>query len=136
MLGFVSFDLRHDEAALVKLKAELPAWQKPLDLANWSLQEPPTGPEWKKLRRDRISRSDLMVVLVGNDVATAANVLEDIQFAKGSNVPFFGIYLDGADSGSPPPAGLAKNRIVSWDATRVSAALDQMMNEGKHHKFK
>ena len=136
MLAFVSFDLGHDEPAFGKFIEGSSGCTTALQVEHWSLKPPAGGPEWHKLRRDRISRSDLMIVLVGNDTATADNVLEEIHLAKLSNVPFFGIYLEQAVPASPLPSGLPGNRTMPWDWLRIPAALDQLMKEGKHHKFR
>jgi hypothetical protein len=135
MLAFVSFDLGNDEPVLGKFIEGSSGCTAALQVDHWSLKPPAVGPEWQKLRRDRISRSDLMIVLVGNDTATSDNVLEEIRLAKLSNVPFFGIYLEPAGAAPSLPSGLPANRTMPWDWLRIPAALDQLMKEGKHHKF-
>jgi hypothetical protein len=136
MLAFVSYDLGNDEPALGKFIEGSSGSTAALQVDHWSLKPPAAGPEWQKVRRDRISRSDLMIVLVGAETATADNVLEEIHLAKLSNVPFFGIYLEPVVPDTPLPPGLPVNRTMPWDWLKIPAALNQLMKEGKHHKFR
>ena len=52
--------------------------------------------------------------------------------AKELNVPFFGVYVDGADSSSTLPSGLARNLTIAWTWAGIAKAIDQMMAEGKN----
>src|SRR6266545_1094616 len=117
MLAFVSFDLGHDELAFGKFVEGSSGCATTLRVEHWSLKPPSGGPEWPKLRKDRISRSDLLIVLVGDDTATA----EEIRLARASNVPFFGIYLDQAGPTAALPSGLPANRTISCDWQRIPA---------------
>jgi hypothetical protein len=76
----------------------------------------------------RIGRCDFMVVLVAhgmNRTQVAAEILE----AKRCNVPFFGVYVSGAQAGSPLPDGLGANRTIPWDWDRIAAAISQVTRE-------
>ena len=65
-------------------------------------------------------------------MAFATGVNKEIQMAKDQNVPFFGVYVDGANTSSNLPAGLARNRTIDWDWKKISDAIDQVMKEGKN----
>ena len=52
--------------------------------------------------------------------------------AKDQDVPFFGVYVGGANTTSNLPTGLSRNRTISWDWEKISNAIDQMMSEGKN----
>ena len=73
-----------------------------------------------------------MIVLVGKSMGSATGVKREISFAKTQNVPFFGVYVDGAGTSSTLPAGLARNRTIQWDWEKIGNAIDQMMGEGKN----
>ena len=73
-----------------------------------------------------------MIVLVGNSMGSATGVRKEITFATDQNVPFFGVYVDGAGTNSTLPTGLARNRTISWDWDKIANAVDQMMTEGKN----
>jgi len=40
--------------------------------------------------------------------------------------------VDGANSSSNLPAGLARSRTVSWDWNKIADMVDQAMTEGKN----
>lgn len=73
-----------------------------------------------------------MIVLVGRYMGTATGVAKEIQFANEGNVPFFGVYVDGAGTASTLPTGLARNRTIAWTWPGIAKAIDQMMQEGKN----
>ena len=52
--------------------------------------------------------------------------------ALDQKVPYFGVYVDGANSTSILPTGLNRNRVVGWDWKEISNAIDNAMNEGKN----
>jgi hypothetical protein len=131
--AFISFDFDHDEVSKIlfvgQAKKESPT---PFTVADWSSKSSLPQNEWEKLMRDKINRCHLMIVLVGRYMATATGVAKEIQFAREGNVPFFGVYVDGANSSSTLPTGLARNRVIPWTWPGIAAAIDQMMGEGKN----
>ena len=75
-----------------------------------------------------------MIVLVGKSMATATGVKKEISFAKSNDVPYFGVYVDGAGSSSTLPAGLARGRTIDWNWDSIAGAIDIVMTEGKNSK--
>jgi hypothetical protein len=134
-IAFLSFAVEHDEAARAQFVAELKSCITPLSVDDWSRPAQSPRSDWQKLVQDQLGRSAIMIILVSKETATAANVTNEIALAKTRNVPFFGIYIDGADANTDLPAGLPRNRTIPWDWTRVSAAIAQLRREGKHHVF-
>lgn len=131
--AFVSFDFDHDETSKIlfvgQAKKDSPT---PFTVADWSSKSALPQSQWEALISSKISRCHLMIVLVGRYMATASGVRKEIQFAKDGNVPYFGVYVDGANSSSPLPAGLARNRVILWTWPGIAAAINQMMGEGKN----
>ena len=76
-----------------------------------------------------------MIILVGDQTASSANVKAEIGMAMKTNVPFLGVFIGGAGDETALPAGLAPNRVTALDWLRIGSAVDQLMGEGKHHKF-
>ena len=73
-----------------------------------------------------------MVVLVGRAMGSATGIRKEITFANAHNVPFFGVYVDGAGKNGTLPTGLARNRTISWDWDDIASAVDQIMTEGRN----
>jgi len=74
----------------------------------------------------------MLIVLVGKETYSAMGVVKEIEFAKLQDVPIFGVYVDGADSFTPLPSGLQRNRTIEWNWTKIADAINQVMTEGKN----
>lgn len=74
----------------------------------------------------------MLIVLSGKAMASATGVSKEITMAKDQNIPVFGVYVDGANTTSNLPSGLARNRTIAWNWDNIAAAVDQMMGEGKN----
>jgi antiphage defense system Thoeris ThsB-like protein len=131
--AFVSFDFDHDEISrrlfVGQAKENSPT---PFVIADWSSKLDLPQDQWEKIIEDKINRCHLMIVLVGRYMGSATGVAKEIQFARDGNVPFFGVYVDGAGTTSVLPAGLARNRVIRWAWPGVAVAINQMMSEGKN----
>jgi hypothetical protein len=133
--AFVSFDFDHDETSknlfVGQAKKDSPT---PFTVSDWSSKSSLPQSQWEALINDKINRCNLMIVLVGRYMATASGVRKEIQFASDGHVPYFGVYVDMANSQSPLPVGLVRNRVIPWTWPGVANAIDQMMTEGKNAK--
>jgi hypothetical protein len=74
----------------------------------------------------------MVIVLVGRSMGSASGVVKEITMAKQQDVPYLGVYVDGAGSTSTLPAGLARNRTIAWTWEGIANAITQMMGEGKN----
>lgn len=131
--AFVSFDFDHDESEknlfAGQAKKDSPT---PFTVQDWSSKSSLPQAEWEEIVKDKINRSNMLVVLVGKYMASAAGVAKEIQFAKDKTVPIFGVYVSGANSSSNLPTGLFRSRTVAWKWATISASVDQCMKEGKN----
>jgi MTH538 TIR-like domain (DUF1863) len=131
--AFISFDFDHDENSknlfVGQADSESPT---PFTIEDWSSKYALPQSTWEAKVKAKISRCHLMIVLVGRYMGTATGVAKEIQFAKQGDVPFFGVYVDGANSRSTLPTGLARNRTIAWTWPGIAKAIDQMMQEGKN----
>jgi hypothetical protein len=73
-----------------------------------------------------------MIVLVGKHMSGAYGVVAEIAMAKDKDVPAFGVYMNGADSTSTLPTGLARSRTVAWKWADIGDMIDQCMTEGRN----
>ena len=131
--AFVSFDFDHDETSknlfVGQAKSESPT---PFTVEDWSSKSALPESTWEKIIKAKINRCHLMIVLVGRYMGSATGVAKEIQFANEGDVPFFGVYVDGAGTSSTLPRGLARNRTIPWTWPGIAKAIDQMMQEGKN----
>ena len=141
-IAFLSFDVRRNLPERDEFVHQLNESGLALSIEDSS----PTSEAWvssketlmsdsTKLLRGKIDRCHMMIVLVGRGAADAQGIAHEIILAKGRNVPYFGIYVGGADESTELPSGLARNRMIPWDWTRIEAAITQLLAEGKNHTF-
>lgn len=131
--AFLSFDFDHNESSrnlfAGQAKKDSPT---PFVLEDWSSKSELPENEWEDFISKKIGSCHLMIVLVGRSMGSAYGVAAEIAMAKNKNVPFFGVYVDSADTTSTLPSGLARNRVISWNWSNIAKAIDQMMGEGKN----
>lgn len=131
--AFISFDFDHNltqkNLFVGQCSTSSPT---PFSVEDWSSSSPLPQAEWEKKLKAKINNCHMMIVLVGKSMGSASGVAKEIGFANDQDVPFFGVYVDGAGTSSTLPTGLARNRTVAWDWAKIGSAIDQMMGEGKN----
>lgn len=131
--AFLSFDFDHNEVSknLFAGQAHKDS-PTPFTLEDWSSKAALPEAEWKQLIAAKVARCHMVIVLVGKSMSTAHGVAFEIAMAKAANVPYFGVYVDGAGTSNALPLGLASNRTISWNWASIGRAINQMMTEGKN----
>jgi hypothetical protein len=131
--AFVSFDFDHDETSrnlfAGQAKKDSPT---PFTVQDWSSRSVLPQKTWQEEMKKRIGATNMCVVFVGRHMMSATGVAAEIAMAKEKNVPVFGVYVDGANSLSKLPSGLARNRVVEWKWSKIAAMVDLAMTEGKN----
>ncbi len=130
--AFISFDFDHDEYQRTLFAGQAKNSKTPFAIQNWSSKETLAQSQWQALINTKINSCHLMIVLVGRYMASAGGVALEIQMAKDNKVPFFGVYVDDAGINSTLPAGLARNRTITWNWDGIAKSIDLMMTEGKN----
>jgi len=131
--AFISFDFDHNLAAKNLFAGQCTTDSPtPFTVEDWSSSSALPQAEWEKRLKAKINKCHMVIVLVGRSMSTATGVAKEIGFAKAQDVPFFGVYVDGAGASSTLPTGLARNRTIAWDWKQIANAVDQMMGEGKN----
>lgn len=130
--AFISFDFDNNQIDKYLFVGQIKNSRTPFSAQDWSSKESLPQSTWEKQLKEKIGKCHLMIVLVGKSMKSATGVRKEIGFAKVQNVPFFGVYVDGAGTSSILPTGLARNRTIKWDWDKIAAAVAQMMTEGKN----
>jgi len=130
--AFISFDFDNNHTEKMLFVGQIKNSRTPFSVEDWSSKETLPQATWEEQLKDKIGQCHLMIVLVGKSTANATGVRKEITFANAKDVPFFGIYVGGANNTTPLPLGLARNRTVSWDWDKIAGYIDQMMKEGKN----
>lgn len=131
--AFISFDFDNNETHKNLFAGQCSRKSPtPFSAQDWSSKEPLPQSKWEELIRAKIGRCHVMFVLVGPTTYKASGVVKEIAMAVAHRVPFFGVYIDGANASTPLPAGLPRSRCIDWDWDRIAKAVDQMMGEGRN----
>lgn len=131
--AFLSFDFDHNEKSKILFAGQADSKSPtPFTVEDWSSKTALPQAVWEQRIKEKIARTNMLIVLVGRSMATASGVAKEISMAKTLNVPVFGVYVDEASSASTLPTGLAQNRVITWTWPGVGAAITQMMGEGKN----
>lgn len=131
--AFISFDYDHNETEKVLFIGQTKNSQTPFDIEDWSSKSALPQSQWERVIAEKIKKCNLLIVLVGKTMASATGLAKEIAFANETDVPIFGVYVDGANANSNLPAGLQRNRTISWEWDKIASAIDQVMREGKNN---
>lgn len=109
---FVSFDFDNDRILkeFIVGQARLP--DSPFEITDTSLKEAAPMKTWEDKARAAISRSDLVVVMVGPRTSTAAGVLKEVAIARELSISI--VQIIGYRNASPAPVPNA-GRLYAWD---------------------
>jgi CHASE2 domain-containing sensor protein len=130
--AFISFDFDHNETEKNLFVGQSKNSKTPFSIQHWSAKSSMPQSQWEVIVKEKINKSNMLIVLVGKTMASATGVAKEINMAKDQNVPVFGVCVGGADSTSNLPDGLARNRTIKWNWDDIAAAVKQMMGEGKN----
>lgn len=130
--AFISFDFDNNCRQKLLFAGQTQNSRILFNIQDWSSKQHLPQSQWESLIKDKISRCDLLIVLVGRKTAGATGVLKEISFAKESDVPVFGGYLDSESKNITLPAELSTYRAIQWDWEKISAFIDRCMEEGKN----
>lgn len=130
--AFISFDFDHNETEKNLFVGQSKNSKTPFSIQDWSAKSSMPQSQWETIVKEKINKCNMLIVLVGNTMASATGVAKEIKMAKDQDVPVFGVYVDGANSSSNLPYGLQRNRTINWEWDAIANAVSQMMSEGKN----
>lgn len=129
---FISFDYDNNETEKHLFAGQARNSKTPFEISDWSSKQPLPQKTWEETIKEKISRCNIMIVLIGKNMSSATGVAKEIKMAQDHNVPYFGVYVGGANMYSTLPNGLTSGRIISWTWDGIAQAIDQVSKEGKN----
>jgi len=84
--AFISFDYDNDKSIKELLVGQSKHSDTPFEIADWSIKEHLTG-DWKEKVRQRIKKTDQIIILCGQYNATGVNA--EVKLAQEENKPYF-----------------------------------------------
>lgn len=109
---FVSFDFDNDRALKDFIIGQARHPDSPFDVVDTSLKEAAPMKTWEDKARAAISRSDLVIVMVGPQSHKASGVLKEVAMARQANIPI--VQIIGYKDGNYTPVPNA-GRLYSWN---------------------
>ncbi len=83
---YVCFDFADDCALKNEIVAQSQKDDAPFKISNWSAKEDANNPKWVKDAKYRITRCDMLVVLIGENSHQAPGVLKEIEIAMNAKI--------------------------------------------------
>ena len=110
---FVSFDFDNDKALKDFIIGQAKNPDSPFEVSDHSLKEAAPEKDWVEKARRAISRSDVLIVMLGPKTKKASGVLKEVKIANELKKKKFQIigYKVGTEDWRVPDAG----RVYRWN---------------------
>jgi hypothetical protein len=103
---FVSFDVENDNAFKNIVVGKSREGDAPFKVANWSMKPDTKNPAWLKDTKFKVTRCDIMIVMVGNNTFRAPGVIKEVEFATAAKMKIVQINAAGGDVQAINDAGV------------------------------
>ena len=120
---FISFDYDHDEELRNALVGQAKYPNSPFSIADWSVKEHLSG-DWKQKVRDRIRKTDLVIILCGEYTHTATGVAEELAIARQESKPYFLLKGRREQNCTKPRNALASDNIYDWTWENLKSVIE------------
>jgi hypothetical protein len=109
---FVSFDFDHDKFLKEAIIGQAKNEDSPFEASDHSLKEAAPEKEWLERAKAAITRSDVLIVMLGPKTKNAPGVLKEVKIAKDLKKERFQLigYRKGAEQWAVPDGG----RTYKW----------------------
>ncbi len=107
---FVSFDYDNDARLKDMLIGQSRNPNSPFTVEDWSVKAASSG--WRADAKNRIARSEQVIVLCGHYMGTATGVNIEIDLARETGTPYF--LLKGLEGATRPTTAGATDKMYDW----------------------
>ncbi|MBF0133467.1 MAG: TIR domain-containing protein [Magnetococcales bacterium] len=114
---FVSFDYPDDLGLKNLLVGQSRNPNSPFEIVDWSMKESAPQANWVDFAEKRIKSVDLVIVLVGSKTYKAKGVHEEINLARGNNLPV--VQIIGESDKYERVQNAGKLYKWTWDNLRI-----------------
>ena len=125
---FLSFEFGRDNELHHNFYGQAARGDSCHEIEDYSLKEaykPHNDRSWLKKARDLISRSDIVIVVTGQDAHNAPGVEKEVTIANQQHKPIFQIRPQNGTSGSVPGAG----EVIPWDWKQINAMISKCLKK-------
>lgn len=110
---FISFDYDNDLNLKNLLVGQSKLDDSPFEISDWSLKEAAPEKDWEKKAVNKIKRSDIVVVIVGEKTHKASGVKKEVKITRNNKISIVQIKVQGKDHKKVDSAGILYN--WTWD---------------------
>jgi len=84
---FMSFDYDNDRTLKSFMRGQARHPDTPFEITDWSMKEAAPERSWEREARERIRRSDMLIVVAGRKTRNAPGVRKELKIAREEGVP-------------------------------------------------
>ena len=118
--AFISFDFDEDQTLKHFFAGQLKLPESPFTAADWSMKEAAPQANWEREAESRISRSDVVIVLVGSKTHRAPGARKEVAIVRKLRKPI--IQVIGYKDSHPTPVPNA-GRLIRWSWSNLKNIL-------------
>ena len=107
---FISFDNDLDLKNL--LVGQSKNDDSPFEISDWSIRE--ASPTWQKEARDRIKKSDQVIVICGQHTDTATGVTKELSIAQEEGKSYFLLAGRADGKNKKPTSAKSSDKLYKW----------------------
>ena len=125
---FVSFEFDRDRGLYRSFREEAKSDRSDHKIVDNSLKEsykPKSKRAWLKKAHEKISQSDIVIVITGQDTHNAPGVEKEVTIANQKRKPIFQIRPKDKTGGPVPGAG----EEIPWDWTKINAKIAECLKK-------
>ncbi len=124
---FLSFEFDRDKELYPNFYTLAARGDSCHEIEDYSLKETrrPHDDKWLKEAEMQISRSDIVIVVLGQDTHSASGVEQEVKLAKKHGKPIFQIRPEKRTSGGVPEAG----KVIPWDWKKIDAKISECLKK-------
>ena len=104
---FVSFDVENDSAFKNIVVGKSQEKGATFKVANWSMKPDTKNRKWLKDVKFKVTRCDIMIVMIGKNTYRAPGVIKEVEFATNANMKIVQINAAGGEVHAMNDAGVA-----------------------------
>jgi len=111
--AFIAFDYDHDSNMRDLLVGQSKHSDTPFEIHDWSVKKPFTG-DWKEKVRERIRKTDVVIVLCGQYTHLATGVAAELEIAREEKKPYFLLRAYKERTCYSPSSASYTDKIYDW----------------------
>jgi len=104
---FVSFDVENDNVYKNIIVGKSREDGAPFKVANWSMKPDTKNPAWLKETKFKVTRCDIMIVMVGTNTFRSPGVIKEVEFATAAKMKVVQINATDGEVHALNDAGVA-----------------------------